>query len=88
MASITDTADLSATVGEAVNDRIPSALAESASELPGRINTAIDTVGKGFWNSIPGWLKFLGFAALGIWVLTLLKPYIDGALKAKGVLKK
>ncbi|RRJ97885.1 hypothetical protein Ga0100231_005375 [Opitutaceae bacterium TAV4] len=64
--------DLTATVAE----RLPSALAESVSELPGRINTAIDAAGKSILGSIPVWLRWLIGGAVVAYLFVLIRPYL------------
>ncbi|WP_157836869.1 hypothetical protein [Geminisphaera colitermitum] len=57
-------------------ERVPSAIAESVEELPVRINTAIDTLGKGILGSIPVWLRWVIGGAIVAYVFVLIRPYL------------
>jgi hypothetical protein len=55
------------------------ALGESIAELPARINTAIDTAGKGVWGAIPSWSKWLAGGLVVIGGLVAALVWIPGA---------
>ncbi|WP_157837206.1 hypothetical protein [Geminisphaera colitermitum] len=76
--------DLTVTMAE----RVPSAIAESIEELPGRINTAIDTVGKGILGSIPVWLRWVIGGAIVAYVFVLIRPYLPTPAPAPTPKKK
>ncbi|RRJ96717.1 hypothetical protein Ga0100231_023315 [Opitutaceae bacterium TAV4] len=69
-------------------DATTNALAESVSELPGRINTAIDTVGKGILGSIPVWLRWVIGGAIVAYVFVLIRPYLPTPAPAPTPKKK
>ncbi|MDR1279487.1 MAG: hypothetical protein LBK99_01525 [Opitutaceae bacterium] len=62
-------------------DATVDALGESINELPGTIGNAVDTAGKAVWNNVPGWLKWGGLAALGLYAATLALPRLSNPKK-------